>query len=119
MKSKFNAAINPTKIRRGYKSRATDPELRVVLDNVKALQELSDELLQKINHLPSGTVTPTEFVRDFGASSSGRKLFSQAGWLVAAGSRGKRKTYEVREIVRAAVLLPGFFLAPRTRIQRK
>jgi hypothetical protein len=107
------------RLKRGYKSRATQPAIRAVVNEVRAWQALSDELLEKIYRLPSGTVTVTEVVKDFGASSSGRKLFEQAGWLVPAGSLGRRKAYQLHEVLRAAVLLSGLFRAPQTRIVRK
>jgi hypothetical protein len=106
--------------KRGYQTAVNaSSELQSFAADLSAMSDLKKELFEKIRKLPTRRVTRAELKRDLGYTETGLRLLEQSKWLKPEKNGGRRETYDLHTVLRAATEFPGFATAPTMRTKRK
>jgi hypothetical protein len=106
---------------KGYRPAIENKEVKAIVGDLEALEELQQELIQRIEHIAnSQVVTETELMRDFRFSPTGIRGLKEFRVLEPSNTTASdRQVYSAREALRLRTLLPGVCKAETMRIRRK
>jgi len=106
---------------KGYRPAFRDSDtVRRVATDIAAVDQLRDEIFHEVNALDSRRVTRQELRRDYGFTPCGLRLLERLGWLQADSVDGaRRKTFNLKEALRARLLYPDVACARGIRLRRK
>lgn len=95
-------------------------DLKSLVDNLNAYDDLKDELLGCIDRVARGCrVTRTELKRDYGFTSSSLRLLEKNKQLIPITNSSQRETFDLAKALKIRVLQSGILAAKHIRTTRK